>query len=43
MSVPESSWLHDKVSPVPDYIIPQTRSGVDSISRAVKRKNHTGY
>ena len=41
--VPEKSQLHDKIIPVPDYIIPQTRSGYDSISRIIKRKNHTGY
>ena len=27
--VPESSWLPDKFIPVPDYIIPETRSGDD--------------
>ena len=36
--VPDSSEIHDKIFPVPDYIIPQTRSGDDSSSRMVKRK-----
>ena len=36
--VPESSRIHDKIIPVPDYVIPQTRSGDDSKSRMVKRK-----
>ena len=41
--VPESSRSHDKLIPVPNSIIPQIRSGDDSNSRVVKRKNHTGY
>ena len=36
--VPESSQIHDKFITVPNYIIPQTRSGDDSNSRMVKRK-----
>ena len=31
--VPENSPLHDKFIPVPDYVIPQTRSRDDSNSR----------
>ena len=38
---PESSQIHDKCVPVPDYVIPQTRSGDDSSSRMVK--SDTGY
>ena len=38
VSVPESSKLHNKFIPVPNYIIPQTRSGVHSNSRTIKRK-----
>ena len=38
ISVPESLQLHNKVIPVPDYTIPQTRSRDDSISGAIKRK-----
>ena len=30
--------MHDKIIPIPDYPIPQTRSGDDSSSRMVKRK-----
>ena len=41
--VPEISQIHDKIIPVPDYIIPQTRSGDDSSSRMVEGKKHTGY
>ena len=37
--VTESSQIHDKLIPVPDIIIPQTRSGDDSSSRMIKRKN----
>ena len=37
--VPESSQVCDKFIPVPDYVIPQTRSGDDSNSRTVKRKS----
>ena len=36
--VPDSSQIHDKFIPVPDYIIPITRSRDDSNSRMVKRK-----
>ena len=32
------SEYHDKITPIPDYAIPQTRSGDDSSSRMVKRK-----
>ena len=35
---PESSRIHDKIIPIPDYTIPQTRSDDDSSSRMVKRK-----
>ena len=35
---PECSQIHDKFIPVPDYIIPQTRSRHNSSSRMVKRK-----
>ena len=38
ISVQESSRLHYKFIPVPNYIIPQTRSGDDSKSRTVKRE-----
>ena len=38
--VPESPQIHDKFIPVPDYVIPQTRSGHDSSSRMVKRKTY---
>ena len=38
--VPESSQIHDKFIPVPDYIIPQTSSGDDANCRIVKRKNN---
>ena len=34
----ESSWHHDKAIPVPNYVIPQTMSGGNSMSRAIKRK-----
>ena len=36
--IPESSIIHDKVIPIPDYAIPQTRSRDDSGSRMVKEK-----
>ena len=36
--ISESSSIHDKVIPIPDYTIPQTRYGDDSSSRMVKRK-----
>ena len=36
--IPEISRIHDKFIPIPDYTIPQTRSGDDSSSRMVKRK-----
>ena len=36
--IPESSSFHDKIIPIPDYAIPQTRSCDDSCSRMVKRK-----
>ena len=35
---PESSTIHDKIIPIQDYTIPQTRSSDDSSSRMVKRK-----
>ena len=38
ISVLESSQLHDKFIPVPNYIIPQTRSGDVSTSRRIKRR-----
>ena len=38
VQVPESSQVCDKFIPVPNYIIPQTRSGDYSNSRTVKRK-----
>ena len=38
LEVPESSQIHDEFIPLPDYIIPQTRSGNDSNSQMVKRK-----
>ena len=38
ISVPESSRPHEKFIPVPDYVIPQTRSGDDSKSRTIKGK-----
>ena len=38
LPVPESSQSHDKLTPVPDYIIPLTKSKDDSSSRMVKRK-----
>ena len=34
----ESSSIQEKITPVPDYAIPQTRSGDDPSSRMVKRK-----
>ena len=34
----QSSQLHDKVILVLDYVIPQRRSGDDSISRTIKGK-----
>ena len=36
--ISESSQIHDKIIPVPDYIIPLTTSGDDWKSRMVKRK-----
>ena len=36
--IPKSSGINDKSIPIPDYTIPQTRSGDDSSSRMVKRK-----
>ena len=36
--IPESSRKHDKITPIPDYAIPQTGSGYDSSSIMVKRK-----
>ena len=36
--IPKSSSIHDKIIPIPDYAIPQTRSGDDSSSRMVKGK-----
>ena len=44
ISIPESSIVpgslqpHDKVIPVPDYVIPQAMSRGDSVSRTIKRK-----
>ena len=31
--IPKNSRIHDKIVPIPDYAIPQTRSGDDSSSR----------
>ena len=39
VSVLESSRLHDKFIPLPDYVIPQTRSRDDPESRSIKRKS----
>ena len=36
--IPENSSAHDKIIPIPDYAIPQTRSRDDSSSRMFKRK-----
>ena len=36
--IPESSRMHDTITPIPDYTIPQTSSCDDSSSRMVKRK-----
>ena len=36
--VPESSRIHDKIVPIPDYAIPHTGSREDSSSIMVKRK-----
>ena len=36
--VQESLQIHDKIIPIPDFAIPQIRSGDDSNSRMVKRK-----
>ena len=36
--IQDSSKIHDKITPIPDYAIPQTRSGDDLSSRMVKRK-----
>ena len=38
LNISESSQIEYKVIPVPNYIIPQTRFGGDSISRTIKRK-----
>ena len=38
----ENSRIHDKIVPIPDYPIPQTRSGDDSSSRMVKKKTMQG-
>ena len=38
VTIPESSNIHDKIIPISDYIIPQTRSGDNSSSRMVQRK-----
>ena len=35
---PESSRMHDKITPTPDYTIPKTKSGDDSSSRMISRK-----
>ena len=35
---PESSRIHDKIVPIPDYAIPCISSGDDSSSRTVKNK-----
>ena len=40
VSVSESSRHHDKFFPVPNYVIPETRSRDDSNSRKVKRKTY---
>ena len=37
-AIPDNSRLHDKIIPVPDYAIPQTRSEDDSKSVIDKRK-----
>ena len=37
--VPESSRMHDKIIPIPDYAIPYASSGDDLSSRMVKRKS----
>ena len=39
---PESSRIHGKIAPIPDYTIPQTRSSDDPSSTMVKKKTHTG-
>ena len=36
--IPESPRIHDKIIPIPDYAIPQTRSVDESGSRMVRRK-----
>ena len=36
--IPERSSIHDKIVPIPDYAIPQTRAGDDSSLKMVKRK-----
>ena len=36
--VPENPQIHDKIIPVTDYVIPQTRSGGPLNSRMVNRK-----
>ena len=38
VSIPQNSRIHDKIIPIPDYTIPQTRSDDDPGSRVVKRK-----
>ena len=43
VSVPRNSLLHDKFIPVLNYVNPKSRLGDESISRIIKRKNHTGY
>ena len=35
--IPESSLIHDKTTPIPDYAIPQKRSGDNSGSIMIKR------
>ena len=36
--IPESYKIHDKITPIPDYTMPQTKYSDDSGSRMVKRK-----
>ena len=40
--IPESSRIHNKITPTPDYTFPQTRSEADSSFRMIKRKT-TGF
>ena len=43
VAISETSRIHDKIVPIPDYTIPHTRSEDDSGSRMVNRKTTSRF